>query len=87
MDAGTGPLSRRPLAVAHQLLDLADAAGGGAPHLLLEAGLALLHQLLNRLAALEGIPELALELGPLDEIPALQPHGQLPHRSLATAAS
>jgi hypothetical protein len=45
--------------VAHHLLNLADALGGGAPHLLLKAGLTLFHQLLDRFAALKAIPELA----------------------------
>ena len=63
------------LLVFHHLLDLADARGRGAPDLLLKPGLTLLDQGLDRLAPLKGLPELTLQLRPLNEVEALEPLG------------
>lgn len=71
--------------IPHQPLDFADAAQGGGPHLQLKAALsaALLHgatalgqEGIEVFTALKGVPELALQPGSLDEIPALHPGGQ-----------
>ena len=79
---------RRCLLALHHPLDFADPLQGGLPHLELKGPilgprshrlLAIAHQGIEVLALLKGIPKLPLELGPFNEIPALQKTGQISH--------
>ena len=79
---------RRCLLALHDSLDFADPLQGGLPDLELKDPIlgprshrlpAIAHQGLEVLALLKGILKLPLELGPFDEIPALQKTGQISH--------
>jgi len=80
--------SRRSLLIPHQGLNLADAPQRRLPDLQLKGaapiprrqGSAALGYLGFKVTAgLEDIPELPLQPGPLDEVPALQPGGEGGH--------
>ncbi len=68
----------RAFLALHEPLDLANPLQRGSPHLLLEPRRTGVHKRFQIFLALEGIPQLALQPGPLDEIPALEKSVQGP---------